>query len=327
MRATVRVRYCSLDRLSTSDIRIPELGHMDVLVRVRAASVNPADLYSVSGFPLVSRAFTGLLRPKSPLLGTDFAGTVEAVGRDVRAFKPGDDVFGATRGAFAEYVAVSAGVAQKPAGVSFEEAAAVPVAGLTALQALRDHGDVQPGKRVLINGASGGVGTYAVQIAVALGAEVTAVCSTPNVDSARGNGAAHVIDYRRKTSQPATHAMTFSSTSPERALGRPQARARAQRDCRRHRVAAWRTDPGPGIAQHPAEGWIQAKQPNRRVLRGKDQRRRSRSAGGTPGRRFAPRPLIQARYDDLDQVPDALRCLATGHARGKIVVTVPPSVD
>src|SRR5262249_51902064 len=149
-----------------------------VLVKVSAASLNRIDWYEISGTPYFIRALMGLRAPKERALGSDFAGTVEAVGKDVIDLKPGDEGFGARGGALAEYVSVSAGVAKKPANLTFEEAAAVPVAGLTALQGLRDKGRVQPGQRVLVNGSSGGVGTFAVQIAKALGAEVTAVCST-----------------------------------------------------------------------------------------------------------------------------------------------------
>ena len=169
-----------------------------MLVRVRAAALNRLDWYWLTGFPLIARPDTGFFRPKSPLLGVDFAGTVEAVGPEVEDFKPGDEVFGERKGAFAEYVCASAAVALKPANISFEQAAATPLGGLTALQGLRDKADVQPGQQVLINGASGGVGTFAVQIAKSLGAEVTAVCSTPNVEQARSLGADHVIDYTQE---------------------------------------------------------------------------------------------------------------------------------
>ena len=177
---------------------MPELADDLVLVRVRAASVNPADWYGVSGRPWVARAMTGLRKPKSGRTGVDFAGTVEAVGRDVTHVQPGDEVYGGKSGALAEYVTVRDAIARKPANVSFEEAAAVPVAALTALQGLRDKGKLEPGQRVLVNGASGGVGTFAIQIAKALGAEVTAVCSTGNVEQARALGADHVVDYTQE---------------------------------------------------------------------------------------------------------------------------------
>jgi len=171
-----------------------------VLVRVHAAAVNPLDWHFMRGEPYVMRLSSGLGRPAEPQLGVDFAGTIEAVGRDVTRFKPGDAVFGGRNGAFAEYLAVRAdrAVVLKPDNVSFEEAAAVPVAAITALQAVRDKGRVQRGQRVLVNGASGGVGTYAVQIAKAYGAEVTGVSSTRNLELVRSLGADHVIDYTRQ---------------------------------------------------------------------------------------------------------------------------------
>jgi NADPH:quinone reductase-like Zn-dependent oxidoreductase len=197
MRAIVRSRYGSADVLELQEIDKPELTDDGVLVRVRAASINPADWYGMAGRPYVGRPQMGLFKPRQHVLGVDFAGTVEAVGRDPTGFQPGDEVVGGRNGALAEYVSVRVGVAPKPANLTFEEAAAVPVAALTALQGLRDERQVQPGQKVLINGASGGVGTFAVQIAKALGAEVTGVCSTGKVDIARSLGADHVIDYTR----------------------------------------------------------------------------------------------------------------------------------
>lgn len=198
MKAIVRTRYGTPDVLQLAESEKPELADDGVLVRVRASSVNRADWYGLAGKPAVARPMMGgMLRPKSRFLGTDFAGTVEAVGKDVTGFQPGDEVFGGRNGAFAEYVCVRVGVARKPSNVTFEEAAALPVAALTALQGLRDHGRLEAGQHVLINGASGGVGTFAVQIAKALGAEVTAVCSPRNVELARTLGADRVIDYTR----------------------------------------------------------------------------------------------------------------------------------
>ena len=198
MKAIVRDRYGSPGVIRLRDIDRPAVPDDGVLVRVRAASLNRGDWYSLTGTPYFARIQTGLRKPKSRLLGVDFAGTVEAVGRNVTRFRPGDEVFGGRSGALAEYVSVSNAVAPKPANLTFEQAAAVPVAALTALQGLRDKGQIQPGHKILINGASGGVGTFAVQIAKALGAEVTGVCSTRNVDLVRSLGADHVIDYTRQ---------------------------------------------------------------------------------------------------------------------------------
>src|SRR5437762_1840732 len=195
--------YCDygLSNLKLKEIEKPTPADDQLLVRVRAASVNPYDWHFVEGTPKIMRLMgVGLRKPKDTRLGVDFAGTVEAVGKNVTQFKPGDDVFGGRGGAFAEYVCPRAyrAVAIKPANITFEQAASVNIAGITALQALRDKGNVQPWQKVLINGASGGVGTFAVQIAKSLGADVTGVCSTKNVDLVRSLGADHVIDYTKE---------------------------------------------------------------------------------------------------------------------------------
>ena len=197
MRAVVRERYGSPDVIELRDVERPVPGDDEVLVRVRAASLNRADWYSLNGRPYVARPTEGLRSPKSERLGVDYAGTVETVGKDVTSFRPGDEVFGGRDGALADYVCVreERAIVPKPPNVSFEQAAAVGVAGLTALQGLRDKGGLQPGQNVLVNGASGGVGTFAVQVAKALGAEVTAVCSSGNVEQARSLGADDVVDY------------------------------------------------------------------------------------------------------------------------------------
>ena len=200
MKAIVCTRYGPPDVLQFAELPKPTPADNDVLLKVHAASVNPVDLHLMRGKPFFLRLMSGGLRaPKRKVPGHDVAGRVEAVGRHVTQLKPGDDVFGADRGAFAEYVcAKEDNLARKPANSSFENAAALPIAALTALQGLRDKGRIQPGQRVLVDGASGGVGTFAVQIAKSFGAEVTAVCSTGNVDIARSLGADHVIDYTRE---------------------------------------------------------------------------------------------------------------------------------
>jgi NADPH:quinone reductase-like Zn-dependent oxidoreductase len=195
MKAALALRYGSL---VMRDVEKPEPAEGDVLVRVHATSLNAVDWYGLNGRPYFARPLMGLRKPKSSETGTDFAGVVEAVGVGVDGFAPGDEVYGCEGGAFAEYVVANTAVARKPANLSFEEAAAVPLAGLTALQALRDHGALQSGQQVLVNGASGGVGTFAVQIAKALGAEVHAVCSTRNIEQARELGADRVFDYTRE---------------------------------------------------------------------------------------------------------------------------------
>ncbi|MBT2539826.1 NAD(P)-dependent alcohol dehydrogenase [Streptomyces sp. ISL-44] len=199
MKAIVQDRYGSPDVLRFGEVDKPAVGDHEVLVRVRAAAVNARDWHLMRGDPYVARLVLGLTRPKERIRGTDFAGVVEAVGRDVTRLRPGDEVFGEADGAFAEYVCASQDVVgAKPSNLTFEQAAAVPLAGNTALMGLRDLGQVRPGQRVLVNGASGGVGTFAVQIAKAFGAEVTGVCSTKNADLVRSLGADHVIDYTRE---------------------------------------------------------------------------------------------------------------------------------
>ena len=203
MKAIVRDKYGPPDVLELKDIDKPVLGDDEVLVRVHATSVNPADWHLLRGEPYIARLQLGLRKPKDRVLGCDVAGRLEAVGKDVTMLRAGDEVFGSPfmhgLGAFAEYVCVSEGLlASKPATLSFEQAATVPLAAMTALQGLRDHGRIEAGHRVLIVGASGGVGTFAVQIAKYFDAEVTGVCSTRNVEMVRSLGADHVIDYTRE---------------------------------------------------------------------------------------------------------------------------------
>jgi NADPH:quinone reductase-like Zn-dependent oxidoreductase len=198
MTAAVRRRWGRpRDVVEVDQVTKPTPKDDEVLVRVHASSVNRADYYALGGVAVLMRPMIGgFLRPKDEHVGGDFAGIAEAVGKDVTDVQPGDEVYGVRTGAFAQYVSAKMAVAQKPVNVSFEEAAAVPIAGLTALEAVRDHGRLQPGRRVLVNGASGGVGSFAVQIAKALGAgHVTAVCSARNVERARALGADTVVDY------------------------------------------------------------------------------------------------------------------------------------
>jgi len=200
MKAIVYRCYGSPDVLEFANVEKPTPADDEVLVKVAAASVNPLDWHYMRGSPYIMRLGTGLGAPDDSRMGVDFAGTVEAVGRNVTRFRPGDEVFGGRTGAFAEYVIVpeDRALALKPGNMTFAQSASVPIAGLTALQALRDKGKIKPGQKVLINGASGGVGTFAVQIAKSFGAEVTGVCSTRNVEMVRAIGADHVIDYTQE---------------------------------------------------------------------------------------------------------------------------------
>ena len=200
MKAIVYRCYGSPDVLNFEDIAKPTPADDEVLVKVVAASVNPLDWHYMRGSPYLMRLGSGLGAPDDSSMGVDFAGTVEAVGRNVKRFNPGDEVFGGRGGAFAEYVTVpeDRALVRKPANITFAQAASVPIAAITALQALRDKGKLKPGHKVLINGASGGVGTFAVQIAKSFGAEVTGVCSTRNAEMVRSIGADHIIDYTRE---------------------------------------------------------------------------------------------------------------------------------
>ena len=323
MRAVVRSRYGSPDVLELQEVEVPMLADDGVLVRVHAASVNRADWYALTGTPLVGRTGIGLLRPKERGLGTDFAGTVDAVGKDVSQFRPGDEVFGGRDGAFAEYVSVREGraIVSKPANVTFEEAAAVPVAALTALQGLRDKGQVQAGQKVLINGASGGVGTFAVQIAKALGAEVTGVCSTGNVDLVRSIGADHVIDYTRED---------FTRTDRRYDLLLDVAGSRPWSACRRVLnpqatlviVGAPKGNRLVGPLSHIVKVKLAAFRSSQKVvffIAKFDKTDMAVLADLLAARTVVP--VIDRRYE-LAETADAFRYLGDGHARGKIVLAV-----
>jgi NADPH:quinone reductase-like Zn-dependent oxidoreductase len=203
MKAIIYTKYGSPDVLQYKKVEKPTLRENEVLIKIHAASVNAADWHLLRADPFIVRIFSGLIKPKYKILGADIAGQVEAIGKNVKQFQPGDKVFGCISesgwGGFAEYVCASENaLVLKPAGISFEEAAAVPLAAMTALQALRDKGQIQPSQKVLINGASGGVGTFAIQIAKSFGAEVTGVCSTIKMEMVRSIGADHVIDYTKE---------------------------------------------------------------------------------------------------------------------------------
>lgn len=320
MKAMVSDRY-GLDALELREVDKPVIEDHQVLVRVHASSVNPAEWYRVYG-PYFMRMFgEGLRKPKTSAVGADVAGRVEAVGKDVEEFQPGDEVFGTAPGAWAEYaLSREPRLVRKPANVSFEEAAAVPIAGITALQALRDHGRVEAGQKVLINGASGGVGTYAVQIAKSFGAEVTAVCSTRNVEQARSLGADHVVDYTQED---------FTRRDDRHDLMLDIAGSRSFREFRRVLapgatavvIGAKMSNKGLGPLPHVVG--------TRLSSIGKSQTVKFFVAKITKEDLAVLRELLEAgtmrsvidkRYE-LSQVPDALRYLGEGHARGKVVIT------
>jgi len=323
MRAVVRDRYGSPDVLRLEEVGRPDLTDDGALVRVRASSVNRADWYGLTGVPMLARPMMGgIIRPKDKLLGADFAGVVEAVGRDVTDLKPGDEVFGGRTGAFGEYVCVRNGVALKPSNLTFEEAAAAPVAGLTALQGLRDHGRLQPGQRVLVNGASGGVGTFAVQLARALGAaKVTAVCSTRNVELVRSLGADRVIDYSRED---------FTRIGERYDILFDVAGSKSWSACKR--------------VLEPHGTLVQAGGPKANRLLGPLGHIARKRLASLPGSRrwtfFVAkftradmnvlrellesgqvRPVVDAIYP-LGEVGDALRRMGEGHVQGKLVITM-----
>lgn len=325
MQAIANPRYGSpAEALEVRDVGRPTPGPGQVLVRVRAVSVNPVDWHYLTGRPYVMRALgAGLRRPARTIPGHDLAGVVDSVGSGVTRFAPGDEVFGdVDGGAFAEYACAPEEVlAAKPAAASFEEAAAVPVAGLTALQGLRDHARVKPGDRVLINGASGGVGTFAVQIAKAMGAEVTGVCSARNVDLVRSIGADHVVNYTRDdfTADDRRYDVLFDLVGN-----------RKLSDCRRVMApkATFVICGGPktgtwfGPLAHMAKLMLSSIFVSQRIVtfvaRARSEDLAALAAYIDAGQ---VRPVID-RNCTLAEVPDALAYLERGRARGKIVATV-----
>jgi len=322
MRAMVYDRYGSPEVLELRDVERPDVTDDGVLVRVQAASVNPVDWHMLTGAPYLVRMEAGLRKPKREGLGVDFAGTVEAVGGSVTEFQPGDEVFGARNGALAEYVCVRKAVAHKPENVTVEQAAAAPVAAISALQGLRDKGSIQAGQQVLINGASGGVGTFAVQIAKSFGAEVTGVCSTRNVEIARSIGADHVIDYTQED---------FTRNGRRYDLVLDIAGNRSWSELERV------------LSKRAAVVVVGGPKTNRFVgPLGQALKLRLASLGGS--RKVAApflakmnkedmavlqnlladgkvTPVIDRRYE-LSEVPEALSYLGEGHAQGKIVINV-----
>jgi NADPH:quinone reductase-like Zn-dependent oxidoreductase len=317
MKAVVQTAYGSSEVLVLKEVDKPKVDDGDVLVRVRAAGIHAGDCFMMRGVPYLTRLFAGWPRPKDYVPGFDVAGTVEAVGKDVTRFKPGDEVFGECGGGgCAEWAgAAEARFVVKPAGLTFEQAAAIPVSALAALQGLRDAGRLRPGQRVLINGASGGVGTYAVQIAKSLGAEVTGVCSTSNLDLVRSIGADHVVDYTRDD---------FTRSGQSYDLILDNVGSRSFSDCRRALTPEGTLLPNTGNA---GIGYVIKAYARSAFVR-------------QQGRPFVSRPksedlavlkeLVEAgkmtpvidRTYPLSETPEALEYVEKGHARGKVVITV-----
>src|SRR5579863_689008 len=322
MKGIVHHCYGSPDVVSYEDVPKPTPADDEVLVHVRAASVNPLDWHYLEGTPYLVRIDAGYGKPKDPSLGVDFAGTVEAVGKSVKRFKPGDEVFGGKFGAFADYVTVHEdhAIALKPANVSFEQAAAVPIAALTALQALRDKGHVKAGQKVLINGASGGVGTFAVQIAKSFGAEVTGVCSTKHVELVRSLGADHVVDYTREDFTKGAERydlivdnVSTHSASDYRHVLKPNGLYVM--------IGSATTGHWFGWLKIPFEAWILSPFMNQKFeMMLADLNKDDLAVMGELTQSGKVTPVIDRTYK-LSEAAEALRYLEKGHARGKVVLT------
>jgi NADPH:quinone reductase-like Zn-dependent oxidoreductase len=318
MKAIVRTRYGSPDVLQLKEVEKPVLDDGRVLVEIHAASANPADYHVMRGG--LARLFAGLRKPRNPGLGTDIAGRVETVGNNVTQFQPGDEVFGGCVGGFAEYASVREDrLALKPANVSFEEAAAVPVAATTALQGLRDKGKIQPGQKILVNGASGGVGTFAVQIAKSFGAEVTGVCSTRNLDTVRSIGADHVIDYTQEDfTRNGERYDLICDVASNRSLLDYKRALRPQGACV---IVGFSTLPR--LFEHTVLGPLVSKTGNKKIgimgIAKLNQKDLVFLKELLEARKVVP--VIDRRYP-LSETAEAIRYLEEGHARGKVVITV-----
>jgi NADPH:quinone reductase-like Zn-dependent oxidoreductase len=322
MKAAVHTRYGPPDVVQIADVEKPSPKNDEVLIKVRAASLNPADGHFMRGS---ARILTGLRKPKNTRLGVDLAGEVEVAGRNVTQFKPGDEVFGACRGALAEYVSASESkLAMKPNNVTFEQAASVPVAGLTALQGLRDKGKIQPGQKVLINGASGGVGTFAVQIAKSFGADVTGVCSTRNVDMVRSIGADHVIDYTKEdfTLSGQRYDLIFDNVS-NHSFSERRCVLNSNGICVPVGIGGAGSHEGQwarlgGLLTALVGSWFVSQKFVTFIARiSKEDLTILRELMATG----KVTPVIDKRYR-LSEVREAMRYLEEGHARGKVVITI-----
>jgi len=322
MQAIVQDRYGFPDVLKLAEVKKPAPGENEVLIKVYAASVNSADVHLLRADPFMIRLSSGFLKPKNKIIGADIAGRVEAVGRNVKQFRQGDEVFGDISGCgfggFAEYVcARENALVKKPANMSFEEAAAVPMAAVTALQGLRSKGQIQPGQKVLINGASGGVGLFAVQIAKAFGAEVTAVCSTRNVDIVRSIGADYIIDYTQEDFTQNGHRYDlilavngYHPISDYRRVLTPQGTYVMSGGATAQMFEAMLQGPWISMTGSQKMGNLLAK-PNKEDLAFVKE---LIEAGKV-------KPVIDRCYP-LSEVPEAIRYLEEGHAKGKVVISV-----
>jgi NADPH:quinone reductase-like Zn-dependent oxidoreductase len=316
MKAIVQNAYGSPDVLSLAEVAQPAVKDNEVLVRIKAASLNAGDVFTLRGSPWLTRLMVGFPRPNNHILGWDMAGVVEAAGSSVTQFRPGDEVYASCSGTLAEYVSVAEEkLTLKPTNLTFEQAAAVPTAALTALIGLRDAGKIHPGQKVLINGASGGVGIFAVQIAKALGAEVTGVCSTRNVEMVRSLGADHVIDYTRHD---------FTAKGPRYDLIIDNVASRSFADLRRALTPQGKIIPNSG---HGGMGYV-----FKAFLLSLIMRQHGRMYLASPSQKDLLvikelletgkiKPVIDQTYP-LRETSSAFRYLEKEHARGKVVITI-----
>lgn len=325
MKAVVYRCYGSADVLSYEDVAKPTPADDGVLIKVHAAAVNPLDKHYMHGTPYVVRMSAGLSAPEDIRMGVDFAGTVEAVGKNVTRFKPGDEVFGGADGAFAEYVtsAEHRSLVLKPAGITFEQAAAVPIAAVTALQALRDTGKLERGQRVLVNGASGGVGTFAVQIAKSYGAEVTGVCSTRNVELVKSIGADHVVDYTKEdfTQGVPRYDLIIDTVGNHAlsALSQVMTPTGTLAMVGEAGMGKWI-----GPFGRPLKGWAMSKLGDQRlsmILASLNKDDLAILADLMQSGKVTP---VIDRHYPLSEVPAAIRYLEEGRTRGKIVINIAP---
>ncbi len=326
MKAVVYTNYGSPDVLEIRDIKKPVPNDDQVLIKVRAASINPLDWHFMEGTPYIMRAIgVGLRKPKDPRLGVDYAGTVEAVGKNVTQFKPGDEVLGGKSGAFAEYVCARAdrAIVLKPANITFEQAASVPIAAITALQGLRDKGKIQPGQKVLINGASGGVGTFAVQIAKSFGADVTGVCSTRNLDMVRSLGADHVIDYTKEdfTKNGQRYDLILDNVGTQPLSG-------FRRALQPKGICVMIGGGGPndggliGPLGRPVKALLLSPFISQKMgMLVAELNKKDLTILGDLMQSGKVTPVIDRTYP-LSKIAEAIRYLEQGHARGKVVITV-----
>jgi NADPH:quinone reductase-like Zn-dependent oxidoreductase len=323
MKAIVLRQYGPPEALKLEEVTKPTAAHDELLIKVRAASVNPLDWHRMRGTPYVARLLVGIGRPKLARLGVDVSGTVEAIGPDVRLFKVGDEIFGTADGALAAYVtSTEVGLALKPTNVTFQQAASVPVAGLTALQGLRDAGHIRPGWKVLINGASGGVGTFAVQIAKSFGAEVTGVCSTQNLQMVRSIGADHVIDYTREDYTQGTqrYDLIFDTVGSHSLLDERHVLTTQGTIVI---VGATSSDPWIGSLASFLKVYVVAPFVSQRIVKVLANVNKTDDLNTLRDLMQSGKvtPVIDRQYS-LNETPAAIRYLETGHARGKLVINL-----